>query len=97
MTTHTQSSLRVASSSSSAAATQSLQLLLREDKLLTLHELHKSKHADEAAFSYAATLLQTEGGGDVELRADNVKRLNSSIRHLSISFFNFRKLHLLLN
>ena len=69
MTTHTQSSLRVASSSSSAAATQSLQLLLREDKLLTLHELHKSKHADEAAFSYAATLLQTEGGGDVELRA----------------------------
>ena len=72
MTTHTQPLLRAApssSSSSSAAATQSLQLLLREDKLLTLHELHKSKHADEAAFSYAATLLQSEGGGGVELRA----------------------------
>lgn len=54
--------------SSAAAATQSLQLLLREDKLLTLHELHKSKNSEEAAFSYAAALLQSEGGG-VEQRA----------------------------
>lgn len=54
--------------SSAAAATQSLQLLLREDKLLTQHELHKSKNSEEAAFSYAAALLQSEGGA-VDQRA----------------------------
>ncbi len=55
--------------SSSAAATQSLQLLLREDKLLTQHELHLSKHSQEAAFSSAAALLQSDPNGTVKQHA----------------------------
>lgn len=47
-----------ASSSSSSAATQSLQLLLRDDYLLTQHELHVTKNSQEAAYGYAASLLQ---------------------------------------
>ena len=54
--------------SSAAAAAQSLQLLLREDTLLTQHDLHVSKNAEEAAFAYAASLLKQEGGA-VQQRA----------------------------
>lgn len=43
------------------AATQSLQLLLRDDYLLTQHELHITKNSQEAAFAYAASLLQADG------------------------------------
>lgn len=42
---------------STAAASASLSLLLREDTLLTQHELHVSGKSQEAAFSYAASLL----------------------------------------
>lgn len=42
---------------SAAAASASLSLLLREDTLLTQHELHVSGKSEEAAFSYAASLL----------------------------------------
>ena len=44
-----------------SAATQSLQLLLRDDYLLTQHELHITKNSQEAAFAYAASLLQADG------------------------------------
>jgi len=47
-------------SSPSTAATQSLQLLLRDDYLLTQHELHITKNSQEAAFGYAAALLQQD-------------------------------------
>ena len=53
---------------SAAAAAQSLQLLLREDHLLTQHELHANKNSEEGAFAYAASLLQQEGGA-VQQRA----------------------------
>ena len=49
------------SNSSATAATQSLQLLLRDDYLLTQHELHITKNSQEAAFSYAASLLKDDG------------------------------------
>ena len=59
------------------SATQSLQLLLRDDFLLTQHELHVTKDSSEAAFSYAASLLQASdtsesaasGTGNVQQRA----------------------------
>jgi hypothetical protein len=47
-------------SSSAAQAASSLALLLREDQLLTQYELHVSGKAEEAAFSYAAALLEEE-------------------------------------
>ena len=46
---------------SSTATTQSLQLLLRDDYLLTQHELHITKNSQEAAFAYAASLLKEDG------------------------------------
>jgi hypothetical protein len=56
--------------SSSTAATQSLQLLLRDDYLLTQHELHITKNSEEAAFQYAASLLQQDNNGQqVQQRA----------------------------
>jgi len=50
--------------SSSAQAASSLALLLREDRLMTEHELHVSnKHKpEEVAFAYAAALLENETG-----------------------------------
>lgn len=49
---------------SSSAATQSLQLLLRDDYLLTQHELHITKNSQEAAYGYAAALLQQDSSGE---------------------------------
>mmetsp|Transcript_19228 Transcript_19228/g.28447 ORF Transcript_19228/g.28447 Transcript_19228/m.28447 type:complete len:1031 (-) Transcript_19228:40-3132(-) len=49
---------------SSSAATQSLQLLLRDDYLLTQHELHITKNSQEAAYGYAAALLQQDTSGE---------------------------------
>jgi hypothetical protein len=55
--------------SSAAAATQSLQILLRDDHLLTQHELHITKNSQEAAFAYAAALLQQDSSGKIQQRA----------------------------
>ena len=50
----------VPAQSSAAQAASSLGLLLREDRLLTDYELHVSGKTEEAAFSYAAALLENE-------------------------------------
>jgi hypothetical protein len=54
---------------STAAASASLSLLLREDALLTQHELHVSGKTEEAAFSYAASLLDTEDQHAIQQKA----------------------------
>ena len=54
---------------SAAAASASLALLLREDNLLTQHELHVSGKPEEAAFSYAAALLETDDQHVVQQKA----------------------------
>jgi len=54
---------------STAAASASLSLLLREDTLLTQHELHVSGKSEEAAFSYAASLLDTDDQHVVQQKA----------------------------
>ena len=55
--------------SSAAQAASSLALLLREDELLTRFSLHVSGKGEEAAFSYAAALLEEEDSKDHQQRA----------------------------
>ena len=54
---------------STAAASASLSLLLREDTLLTQHALHVTGKTEEAAFSYAASLLDTEDQHAIQQKA----------------------------
>ena len=56
--------------SSAAQAASSLALLLREDELLTRFSLHISGKGEEAAFSYAAALLEEEDSKDHQQRAE---------------------------
>ena len=68
---HASSSGSTSTPAAPAAATQSLQLLLRDDYLLTQHELHITKNSQEAAFGYAASLLQSgdNHAGQIQQRA----------------------------
>lgn len=54
---------------STAVASASLSLLLREDTLLTQHALHVTGKTEEAAFSYAASLLDTEDQHAIQQKA----------------------------
>lgn len=73
--------------SSSAQASASLALLLREDRLLTQHELHVPGKSEEASFSYAAALLEEEqgdGSGSSETQQRAIDALGEVDRKLAL-------------
>eukprot|EP00977_Amphora_coffeiformis_P004723 scaffold1007_cov176-Amphora_coffeaeformis.AAC.29 len=74
-----------AGAATSSAATASLQLLLREDPLLQQYGLTDStKTADQVAFQYAATLLQTDSTSSTSRTAAAQQALQDVERKLAL-------------